>query len=116
MVNIQKKVLKTFLRSAIHATDSTLIGCKAKKIGKSDLPNFKGLLNSLGWMVHEDMDDEIVTEIVRVIYENAGEFGNYHAIGKGITPDTIGGLPVPKEEYHPAVVKFLESKGKKVGR
>jgi len=103
-------------REKTGATSLSLIGCKAKKIGKSDIPNFKGLLNSLGWFVHEDMDDDIVTEIIRVMYENAEDFGNYHAIGKGITKETLGGLPVPKEDYHPAVVKFLESKGHKVGR
>ena len=93
-----------------------LVGGKAKHIGKSDIPQWKGLLNSLGWLVSENMDDEIVTEIIRIIYENADQFANYHAVGRGITKETIGQLPVPRDSYHPAVVKFLESKGLKVGR
>lgn len=104
------------VRQATGASSFAIIGLKAKKVGKSDLPNFYGLLNSLGWLVHEDMDPAIVTELVRVIYENAGEFVNYHAVGAGITEDTIGELPVPKSDYHPAVIKFLEEHGKKVGR
>jgi TRAP transporter TAXI family solute receptor len=104
------------VRQKTGMTSLSLIGCKAKKIGKSDLPNFKGLLNSLGWLVPADMDDDIVTEIVRIIYENADKFADYHAVGKGITKETIGELPVPRDAYHPAAVRFLESKGQKVGR
>ena len=103
-------------RKKTGAESLALIGGKAKKIGKSDIPEWKGLLNSLGWLVHEDMDDEIVTEIIRIIYEKSDEFANYHAVGRGITKDTIGQLPVPRDSYHRAVIKFLEGKGHKVGR
>jgi TRAP transporter TAXI family solute receptor len=103
-------------REKTGAESLALIGGEAKEIGKSKVPQWKGLLNSLGWLVHEDMDDEIVTEIIRVIYENADQFVNYHAVGKGITKETLGQLPVPRDSYHPAVIKFLEAKGQKVGR
>jgi TRAP transporter TAXI family solute receptor len=103
-------------REKTGAESLSLIGGKARTIGKSNIPKWKGLLNSLGWLVQEDMDDEIVTEIVRIIYENAEQFANYHAVGKGITKETIGQLPVPRNSYHRAVIKFLESKGQKVGR
>lgn len=93
-----------------------LIGGKAKTIGKTDAPNWKGLLNQIGWLVHEDMDDEIVTEIMRIIYENSDEFVKYHAVGRGITKQTLGQLSVPRKSYHPAAIKFLEAKGHKVGR
>ena len=103
-------------REKTGAESLALIGGKAKTVGKTDAPQWKGLLNSLGWLVHEDMDDEIVTEITRIIYENSGEFAKYHAVGAGITKDTIGQLPVPRNAYHPAVIKFLEERGHKVGR
>jgi len=93
-----------------------LIGGKAKKIGKTDAPNWKGLLNQIGWLVHQDMDDEIVTEIMRIIYEYSDEFVNYHAVGRGITKQTMGQLSVPRESYHRAAIKFLETRGHKVGR
>lgn len=93
-----------------------LIGGKAKRIGKTDARNWKGLLNQIGWLVHQDMDDEIVTEIMRVIYDYSGEFVNYHAVGRGITKQTLGQLSVPRESYHPAAMRFLEARGHKVGR
>ena len=103
-------------REKSGAESLSLIGGKAKKIGKSDIPNWYGLLNSLAWMVQEDMDNDIVTELIRVIYENADQFANYHAVGRGITQKTIGQIPVPRASYHPAVIKFLEAHGQKVGR
>lgn len=93
-----------------------LLGGKAKTVGKTDAPNWKGLAVNIGWLVHEDMDDAIVTEIIRIIYEYSEEFVNYHAVGKGITKETVGELLVPRESYHPAVIEFLEAKGHKVGR
>lgn len=93
-----------------------LIGGKAKKVGKTDAPNWKGLLNQIGWLVHEDMDPEIVNEIMRIIYTYSDEFVKYHAVGRGITKQTLGQLSVPRESYHPAAVTFLESRGQKVGR
>ena len=94
----------------------SLVGGKAKKIGKSDIPQWKGLLNSIGWLVHEDMDDKIVNEIIRIMYEYAEEFKNFHAVGRGINKETLGQLPVPRSSYHPAAIKFFEAKGHKVGR
>ena len=93
-----------------------VIGGKAKTIGKTDAPQWTGFLNCIGWLVHEDMDDEIVTEIMRILYEYSDEFVKYHAVGRGITKGTLGQLPVPRASYHPAAVKFLEAKGHKVGR
>ena len=93
-----------------------LIGGEAKTVGKTDATNWKGLINCIGWLVSEDMDDEIVTEIMRIIYDYSGEFVNYHAVGRGITHETLGQLSVPRESYHPAAIKFLEDRGHKVGR
>lgn len=103
-------------REKTGAESFSLIGGKAKKVGKTDAPNWKGLLNCIGWLVHEDMDDEIVTEIMRIIYEYSDEFVNYHAVGRGITKETMGQLPVPRESYHPSAIRFLEARGRRVGR
>ena len=89
---------------------------KAKRVGKTDAPNWKGLLNCIGWLVHQDMDDEIVDEIMRILYDYSDEFKDFHAVGRGITKATLGQLPVPRESYHPAAIKLLESRGHKVGR
>jgi len=104
------------VREKLGVESFALIGGKAKEVGKTEAPNWKGLLNCIGWLVHEDMDDEIVTEIMRIIYEHSEEFVKFHAIGRGITKETMGQLPVPRASYHRAAVKFLEARGHKVGR
>jgi len=91
------------------------IGGKGKTVGKSTLPDWRGLWLSQGWFVSEDMPDEVVTELVRIIYENAELFRTYHANGQAISKESIGAIAIPRDSFHPAAVKFLESKGVKVG-
>lgn len=92
------------------------IGGKGKTIGKSTLPDWLGSQISNGWFVSEDMPDDVVTEIVRIIYENADLFKTYHANGAAIAKGTVGGVAIPRDGYHPAVIKYLEAKGLKVGQ
>jgi len=92
------------------------IGGKGKTIGKSTVPDWLGSHISCGWFVSEDMPDDVVTELVRIIYENAELFVTYHANGAAIAKETIGGVATPRDGYHPAVIEFLEAKGVTVGR
>jgi len=92
------------------------IGGKGKTIGKSTLPDWLGSQISNGWFVSEDMPDDVVTEIVRIIYENADLFKTYHANGAAIAKETVGGVAIPRDGYHPAVIEYLEAKGLKVGQ
>ncbi len=92
------------------------IGGKGKTIGKSTLPDWLGSHISLGWFVSENMPDDVITELVRIIYENAELFVTYHANGAAIAKETIGGVAIPRDGYHPAAIEFLEAKGVTVGR
>jgi TRAP-type uncharacterized transport system substrate-binding protein len=93
-----------------------VLGCQDKTVGKTDATKFHGIRNTLGWVVPNNMDEAIVNELINIIYAHAGEFATYHTGGKAITQASLGSIPVSKDAYHPAVVKFLESKGLKVGR
>lgn len=83
---------------------------KAQAIGKSSTPNFISPEISIGWSVSGTMPDDIVEEIVRILYENVGKLANYHAQGKKLSQDTISKMP--KSLMHPAAVRFYEKKGK----
>lgn len=85
--------------------------------GKStfDKP-WTGTLFSSTWYVHKDMPDEVVTEILRVLWENADKFADYHAVGKGISRENISQIAEPQEFIHPAAIKFYKDHGvQKVG-
>ncbi|MBN2063100.1 MAG: TAXI family TRAP transporter solute-binding subunit [Deltaproteobacteria bacterium] len=88
-----------------------------KTCGKStfDKP-WTGPLFSSSWYVHKDMPDEVVTEIMRVLWENADKFASYHAAGKGINQSNLSEIMEKQEFIHPAVIKFHKDHGvEKVG-
>ncbi|MDR1828467.1 MAG: hypothetical protein LBR29_09075 [Methylobacteriaceae bacterium] len=73
------------------------------------------------WAAGTQMPDKVVYEITRVMYEMAekGEFGDYHVIGKGITPDYLTTSFWATEEecrknYHPGAVKYYDERGIKL--
>ena len=67
------------------------------------------------WWVDESLDDRIVTELLRVIYENNEEFRKAHISIQGLTHERMAHLPISEELFHPAAVKFYKDKGIPVG-
>jgi uncharacterized protein len=71
---------------------------------------------SLSWWADEQMDEEIVYEITRIMYENAEKFEEYSgSLGKFITKKTLGMINAPAELFHRGALKFYREKGVKVG-
>ncbi|MBO4335372.1 MAG: ABC transporter substrate-binding protein [Desulfovibrio sp.] len=70
------------------------------------------------WAAGTQVPDEIIYEVTRIMYEAAekGEFGQYHVIGKGMTPEFIVTSFWPTEEecrknYHPGALKYFDERG-----
>ncbi len=87
-------------------------------IRKADNPglpaDMPGLGMSLYYFVNVEMDDDVVTEILRVLYEHLDEIKPAYAGFRGLTPEVFTGVRgYPKEHYHPAAIKFFEEKGLK---
>lgn len=58
------------------------------------------------------MPDDVVYEVLRIGYENIAAFKTFHALGAGMTHQTMGWLPVKSvDEVHPAAVKFYKERG-----
>lgn len=72
------------------------------------------LIKPLGFCAHISMPDRVVTEILRVVYENAHKFKEYNPIGAIITKETLASLSIPEGAYHPTAVKFFNEKGIKI--
>ena len=62
-----------------------------------------------------EMDDQVVNEICRIFWEYSDEFKNYHKGGEGITKPTMAKVPITREDFHPAALKFYQSKGIEIG-
>ncbi len=69
------------------------------------------LIKPLAFAAHISMPDRVVTEILRVVYENVHKFKEYTPAGTILTRETMASLSVGSEAYHPAAVKFFEEKG-----
>ena len=67
------------------------------------------------WAAGEEVDEDIVYEITRIIYEHArsGAFVPYHAVGKGVTEEFVRtSFWITEEEqmanYHPGALRFYQ--------
>ncbi len=68
------------------------------------------------WGADADMPSEVVYEICRVIYENAGKFAEYHATGAAITKETMAFVDTnDRSRVHPGALKFYDEKRLKIG-
>lgn len=68
-----------------------------------------------GWMADEELPDDVVYEICRVIYEYYEEFWPRHATLQGLTPETMATLAPNESDYHPGAIKFYKDKGLEIG-
>lgn len=89
------------------------LGCKAKKVGKTSLPDFHAMPNDTSWWVHKDLPEDIVKELCTIIYDHIEEFGKYHATGKFMRHEALPAASCSKDWYHPEAIRFYESKGLK---
>jgi len=69
----------------------------------------------LGWYADIAMDEEIVQEVLRIQDEHASKFVEYSAQLKTVTPDMLGNMPYPEEDFHPGAVKYFKENGIKIG-
>jgi TRAP-type uncharacterized transport system substrate-binding protein len=93
----------------------------AGSLGKTQTEDLVIMTPPVDWAAGEQVSDEIVYEVTRVMYEAAekGEFGQYHVIGKGMTPDFVVSSFWPTEEdcrknYHPGALKYFDERGIKL--
>jgi uncharacterized protein len=72
-------------------------------------------LHYVYFAVDAEMDDNLVTEICKIFWEYCDQFKDYHKGGDGITKETLGKIPIAREDFHPAALKFYQDKGIKIG-
>ena len=77
-------------------------------------PEFFGQIQFLSYCADLEMDEKIVYEITKTIYENVDKFAGYHALGKTMTKTSIA-KAVNADVFHPGAIKFYNEKGIKIG-
>ncbi|MCJ7593935.1 MAG: TAXI family TRAP transporter solute-binding subunit [Desulfobacterales bacterium] len=88
----------------------------AGSIGPKQTNPAQGYGHSLSWWVDETMDEKVVYEITKVIYDYADKFADYAgAQGKLVSRKSMAKVDVAEELFHPGALKFYKEKGMKVG-
>ena len=83
----------------------------AGKMGATQPEPVYVLANSMWWGAHQSMPDEVVTELMQVVYDNCETWKDYKADRAVMTKQTLGSIGVPESRYHPAALAFLKDKG-----
>jgi uncharacterized protein len=85
-------------------------------IGPKQLEPIQCFSMSMSWWADEQMDDEVVYEITKTIYDFADKFEEYAGtLGKFINKKTVAMINAPEELFHRGALKFYKEKGVKVG-
>ena len=105
--------VESFKSQTGHPMDLATV--PAQMLGPMQTEPLTILTKPLGFAAHVSMPDHVVTEILRVVYENAHKFKEYTAMGEVLTKTSLASLSIPAEGYHPAAVNFFNEKGIKIG-
>jgi len=73
------------------------------------------VLNYMGFSVHKDMPDEVVTEVLKIIYKNSDIFQDKSMNGVLMQRELLASLNIPESLYHPAALRFFKEKGIRIG-
>jgi len=112
-LSFDPKYAKAYKQKSGHPL--TVVRVPPKMLGPMQTEPCGLLIKPLGFAAHVSMPGQVVTEILRVIYENAERFKEYTPAGAVLTKETMASLSVPEEAYHPAALKFFKEKGIKIG-
>ena len=67
------------------------------------------------WSCDQEMPNEVVYEITRIMAENSGKFKDFHPLGKTISPENMAKLS-SEDKVHAGALKDYKEKGIKIGR
>jgi TRAP transporter TAXI family solute receptor len=59
----------------------------------------------------ERMPDDVVSEVTRIIWERAGQFGTWHPMGQNMTKELLATYMYSADLMHPGSVRFYEEEG-----
>ena len=71
----------------------------------------------IAWYADLALDEKVVYEISRIMWENAEQFAEKHVTGQGITKENLHMVPgLTEKDMHPGALKFAKEKGLKIGK
>lgn len=111
-ITFDEKSVKAFKDKTGHPV--ALMTVPPKMFGPLQTEPYGTLIKPLGFCAHLDMPDHVVTEMLRVVYENAYKLKEATVEAEILAKETMASLSSPETAYHPAAVKFFKEKGIKI--
>lgn len=111
-ISFEEKGIKSYKEKTGHPVDFQVL--PPKILGPLQTEPYIILLKPLGFCAHQDMPEDVVIEILRVVYENAHLLKEYTPMAGIITKESLASLGIPEGDYHPAAQKFFKEKGIKI--
>lgn len=108
-VNLTKEEVKKL--SSLHNLPIVPGYVPERKIHKRQLSPGLSYTHSNEWWADVEMDEKIVYEVTKTIYEHVADFKNYHGLAKLWKAEKIGETPLPRDVYHPGALRFYREKG-----
>ncbi|CAK7061317.1 MAG: hypothetical protein DELT_01451 [Desulfovibrio sp.] len=94
---------------------------KANSFGPTQTESLVIMTPPVFWAAGTDVSDKMIYEVTKIMYEAAekGEFGQYHVIGKGMTPEFLVTSFWPtveecRKNYHSGALKYFDERGIKL--
>ncbi|WP_157928933.1 TAXI family TRAP transporter solute-binding subunit [Pararhizobium haloflavum] len=87
----------------------TPITLPAEALPGRDEP-LEGFADTISWTVSEEFPEEAAYEITKLIIEHVGEFAEYHALGKLMSPEALV-YGWDREEFHPGALRAYQEAG-----
>ncbi|MDW8003023.1 MAG: TAXI family TRAP transporter solute-binding subunit [Deltaproteobacteria bacterium] len=69
----------------------------------------------LFWACHSELPDEVVSEVLQIVYDRAHLFKNYDLMGEILSKETMAKMGLKEHEIDPAAVKFYKEKKIPIG-
>lgn len=111
-ITFDEKSVKAFKDKTGHPVVMMIV--PPKMFGPLQTEPCGTLIKPLGFCAHLDMPNDVVTEMLRVFYENAHKLKEATVEAEILVKETMASLSSPETAYHPAAVKFLKEKGIKI--
>lgn len=105
-VKVPEKYIKTFAEK--NRCNVTPVKIPPKQLGPLQLEPLETIAKSLFWAVHLEVPDNVVSEVIKIVYENTEKFKDYNPTGKILTKSTMALMGLKEYEIHPAALKFYK--------
>lgn len=80
-----------------------------------DAPSFTTVVYPLNAVAHEDMPEQLVYEIMKVLIAHVTELKKYSAVAGWMTKENMASMHLPVADFHPGAIKAYREAGIKIG-